>query len=70
MPSVRGDNDITGAYNRLTGIPGIRSSFFTKHLYFTGNRLNPAGEFPLILDTMVARSLAWLTGVRPFRQVR
>ena len=46
-------NDVAGAYNGLTGIPGIRSSFFTKHLYFTGRHLNPAGEFPLILDTMV-----------------
>lgn len=56
--------DIGPAYQLLTVIPGIRSAFFTKFLYFLGRSLNLGSEYPLILDTLVSESLAWLTGYR------
>ncbi len=56
--------DIELAYQSLTSIPGIRSAFFTKFLYFLGRSLDSGSEYPLILDTLVSESLAWLTGYR------
>lgn len=56
--------DIRGAYATLTDIPGVRSSFFTKFLYFLGRSRDSNWEYPLILDTLVAESLGWLTGYR------
>lgn len=57
-------HEVAGAYKELTGLSGIGSAFFTKFLYFLGRSLDPTSEYPLILDTMVAESLAWLTGFR------
>jgi hypothetical protein len=60
--SLLADPDIGAAYTSLTGIPGVRSAFFTKYLYFKGRALDEDWDYPLILDTLVAKSLASLTG--------
>ena len=59
-----GQGDVRSAYSALTEIRGIGSAFFTKFLYFLGRSLDADPEYPLILDTRVAESLAWLTGYR------
>ena len=38
----------------------------SKYLYFLGRSLDGDGAYPLILDTFVAESLTWLTGLRAF----
>lgn len=52
----------SSAYRAMRGIPYFKAAFFTKYLYFQGKQLNPSGSYPLILDSMVSASLAWLTG--------
>ena len=56
--------DVRDAYATFVNVRGIRSAFFTKFLYFFGRSLDADSEYPLILDTKVAVSLAWLTGYR------
>jgi hypothetical protein len=54
--------EVRAAYDDLSGIHGIGPAFFTKLLYFVGRGLDGGWEYPLILDTKVAESLALLTG--------
>lgn len=54
------EGDIATAYTDLSNLRGIGASYFTKFLYFLGRPVTT--EFPLIMDTLVARSLAALTG--------
>jgi hypothetical protein len=57
-------HDVSGAYESMMDIPGIKSAYFTKYLYFKGRSGDERWHYPLILDSKVSRSLAALTGYR------
>jgi len=58
--TLRPENgNITQAYDALSDIKGLGPTFLTKVLYFFGG---VEGDFPLILDSCVLRSLAALYG--------
>jgi 8-oxoguanine DNA glycosylase-like protein len=50
--------DVGEAYRTLADIPGIRSAFFTKFLYFLGRSLDPGSEYPLIRTYMILKLVA------------
>lgn len=56
------NHNIAGAYQELEGMKGIGPAFFTKYLYFAGRSLETTDEYPLILDSQIAQSLALITG--------
>jgi hypothetical protein len=60
--------EIRHAYQALLGtLPGLGPAFFTKFLYFTGNR-NSAEPRCLILDSRVEHAVFTLTGLDFFKQ--
>lgn len=63
--------DLDTAYSTMSEpqIPRIGPAYFTKVLYFLGRSTRARPQYPLILDTFVSESLAWLTGYRALVKV-